>query len=41
MLKHVPGIQGVYDEVVRRKLRSLEYVLINLITQEMCNEAVE
>ena len=41
MLKYVPGIQGVYDEAVRRKPPSLAFVPDCLKTEEMCNETIE
>ena len=41
MLKYPLGVQGVYDEAVHRKLRSLAFVSDHFKTEGMCNETVE
>ena len=41
MLKYPLGVQGVHDEAVHRKLRSLAFVSDHFKTEGMCNETVE
>ena len=41
MLKYIPGVQGVYDEAVRKEPRSLAFVPDCFKKDEMCNKVVE